>query len=126
MILGRRGSSSTALYNHHAVSWLDHPHSLSSTLAIPVSLHDTPGNYNSYSSGDPREFFDWTHTGLYVFNIDKKTPSLSLAGKLLADTNEGESGYGASVYNDRSVIQGASVHYIHNNNILSSTIDELE
>lgn len=131
IVLGKRGSSSTALYNHHAVSWLDNPDTLSSTLAIPVSLHNTPNRYDYYSSsGDPREYFDWTHTGLYVFNIDKKNPSLSLDGKLIADSNEGElnsdPSYAPFIANDRSVIQGGSVHYIHNNEILSSAIDELK
>jgi len=125
MILGKRGTSSQALYDHHAFSWLDNGDG-TATMAIPVELHETPNSYESdYASiSDPWYYYDLTHAGLYVFSVNSDSnPGISLSGKLLKDTTS--NGY----YNyseERSVIQGGSVHYIHDSKVTSSSISDLQ
>jgi uncharacterized secreted protein with C-terminal beta-propeller domain len=134
VILGKRGSESAVLSDHHALAWLASKQDNVATLAIPVQLN-TEQNSNQDNS-DPNAFYDWTHTGLYTFKITTgANPSITLQGKLIADSHESELckealGHycnlsGISTHNDRVVIQEDSIHYIHNNSVLSSTIANL-
>ncbi len=130
LIIGKRGTQSAALYDHHALAWL--ANGTQATLALPIELHNNryPENYNTYNYNYdynlPSTYYDWTHTGLYLFSVDTGSkPSLSLSRRIIADANNPKyyGDYtGASTDNDRAVIQGGSVHYLHNNRILSSPI----
>jgi len=125
LILGKRGTSSQALYDHHAFTWLDNNDG-TATIAIPLELHDTPNQYESeYSSiSDPWYYYDVTHAGLYVFGVDTNSnPNVTLTGKLLKDTPT--NGY-YPYSEERSVIQGGTVHYIHDSKITSSSLSDLQ
>lgn len=125
IIIGKRGTHSQALYDHHAFTWLDNGDG-TATMAIPVDMHDTVSPYVSeYSSpSDPWYYYDVTHSGLYVFNVNSESaPGVSLSGKLLKDLPaSGYYGYAQ----ERSVIQGGSIHYIHDSGISSSAISDLQ
>lgn len=138
IILGKRGSESAVLSDHHALAWLNSEQDDSATLAIPVQLNTEKNSYNSIDINTdytrPNAFYGWTHTGLYTFNITTgENPSIELQGKLISDSTSEqckESGSycsfsGKNTYNDRVVIQENSVHYMHNNAVLSSTIADL-
>lgn len=131
LIIGKRGTQSSALYDHHALAWL--ANGTQATLALPIELHNNryPENYNTYNYtydyNQPSTYYDWTHTGLYLFSVDTGSkPSLSLSRRIITDANNAKN-YGdyngASTDQDRAVIQGGSVHYLHNNRILSSIIN---
>lgn len=67
---------------------------------------------------------DVTHAGLYVFGVDTNSnPNVTLTGKLLKDTPI--NGY-YPYSEERSVIQGGTVHYIHDSQITSSSLSDLQ
>ncbi len=132
LVIGKRGTESTVLMNHHGLAWLATGDS--ATLAIPVQLNEqeSSSSYDDYSQ--PSAFYDWTQTGLYTFNINTgNNPGIELDGKLITDIppaicNEPGnycSFVGQQIYNDRAVLQENSVHYIHNNAVHSSALADL-
>jgi hypothetical protein len=142
IIIGKRGTESAVLQDHHALAWLPSEKGNSATLSIPIQLNDREQTQNNpfLINADPASsYYEWTHTGLYTFNISTDTPDIKLLGKLLTDKapencNELGLGFdtqnscfqGQQTYNDRAVIQGNSVHYFHNNSVFSSAMTDLE
>ena len=141
IIIGKRGTESAVLQDHHALAWLPSDKDNSATLSIPIQLNDRKQTQNNpfLINTDPASsYYEWTHTGLYTFNNSTDTPDIKLLGKLLTDKvpeNCAELGLepenscyqeGQLTYNDRAVIQGNSVHYFHNNSVFSSAITDLE
>ena len=128
LVIGKRGTESAVLQDHHTLAWLASGDL--ATLAIPIELHNNryPDNYfgANYDYSKPNSYFDWTHTGLYTFTIDTgPKPKITFERRLIANTNDPKlySNYvGVSTYNDRAVIQGSSVHYLHDNRILSTPL----
>lgn len=115
--IGKRGTESNALYDHHAVTLTQDSSTGITKLAIPVSLYDREPQYNYDGALN-----SWTHTGLYQFEItdgSKVAPGIKQQGKLIAsaypDLNYDHTSY------DRSVMVGDSVHYIHKDEIYSAT-----
>ena len=132
LVLGKRGTHSAVLNDHHALAWLGSGDS--ATLAIPLQLNEQKPNDNFQDINHPNAFYDWSHTGLYTFNINTGTnPGIELEGKLITDTppeicnlaGNYCSFMGQHTNNDRAVIQGDSVHYIHNNAVYSSGLADL-
>lgn len=133
IVLGKRGSESTVLYDHHALAWLASGDT--ATLAIPVQLNDTETISSGQDYSHPSAYYGWSHTGLYTFKINTgENPGIKLEGRLITDlaSDDCENGVefcyteGQSTQNDRAVIQDDSVHYIHNNSVISSAISDLK
>lgn len=121
VVIGQRGSQSAVLSDHHALAWLSSDNS-HHRLVIPIDEHSTPNTYETdYSS--PWAYYDWTQSGAYIFDITTDAaPSLSLSGSLLseASTREEKQVYYSAV--ERVILQGDSVHYVHDNQVFSSAI----
>lgn len=123
VILGKRGTESDALYDHHALAWLPATEDQPARLALPVRLHNTalPEVPNT-----PWAHYGWTHTGLYLFDIETgDDPEIDNRGRMIvaarSDDQPGENwwyGYGAS---DRAVLLGDSVHYVHADAVWSAS-----
>ncbi len=124
LLIGERGTTSAALYNHLAFTLLaadsetGRPH----RLALPVQLHDIP---RPGSTGEPWESYLWRQTGLYLFEIDDGlsggTPAITRAGELITEARSEAVTYPTgSIYNDRSVITGNGIHYIHKQQVWSA------
>ena len=122
IILGKRGTSSAILFDHHALSWLPSSDGTELSLAIPVDLHETPYLTPQFNPANPSTFYDWTHTGLYTFTINTANdPGITLAGKLITDSKAANDPKNFNSLHDRSVIQGNTLHYIHNDAVFSSS-----
>ncbi len=111
-VIGKRGTSSAALYAHHAMTTLRVNEVL--RVALPVALHDTP---SPYATGAPWDGFDYTHTGLYRYEIDTQARKiLNLPPLIVASRDAGsEAEYwqiGTEVY-DRSLIVDDWVYFLH-------------
>ena len=67
--LGRRGSESSLLQDHHAFAYLpaDIETGRSARIAIPVVVHDV--DEPSQVSPKPDTFYDWKFTGLAMFDL---------------------------------------------------------
>ncbi|HFD87640.1 MAG TPA: hypothetical protein ENJ35_08190 [Gammaproteobacteria bacterium] len=109
--IGKRGTQSTALRDHHGVTTLQVGNQL--RLAIPVELHDIRGQYGDSSA--PNFYYDYTNTGLYRFNIDIDSQTIDATPKpLIVEAREDNGNYyGSDISNDRSVMVGDYVHYLH-------------
>ncbi len=134
IIIGKRGTESAVLYDHHALAWLPAASGEVATLAIPIQLNQEL-SYPHQDYSHPSANYGWTETGLYSFSINTGTsPGLELSGKLITDIPPDEckqpgnycSFRGQNIQNDRAVIQENTLHYIHNNAVISSTIADLE
>ncbi|MCK5353737.1 MAG: beta-propeller domain-containing protein, partial [Methyloprofundus sp.] len=124
IILGKRGTESTVLQDHHGLAILKTAEN-HYTIALPIELHDAFNKPYLGSLINPLStYYNWTHTGLYVFDINTaNAAALKLNGKLISESSEFVSPDDASRYdfiNDRAVIQNDSVHFIHGDQVLSS------
>lgn len=130
IVLGKRGTHSEALNDHHAVTYLPPVDGKPARLAIPVELHEERGNDSSYDTpSTPWHYYGWTHTGLYLFNVftggqEEGRTAIELQGKLIVEEKGDSSNppydgdYGT--FRDRSILLGDSVHYIHDSQVWSA------
>ena len=119
IVLGKRGTQSEVLYDHHALAFLPATDNQPARVAVPVDLHETVPNYEWFDPDSPNAFYDYTHTGLYSFEIDEN--EIRQVG-LIFGTEPGSTG--ATIffrdYGDRSVLVDDAVFYLHHGEVLSS------
>lgn len=142
IVLGKRGTDSDVLWDHHAFSYLPPTGNTPARFAIPVRLHDTKPTWERWDATQPSAWYDYTHTGLYSFEASAR--GLSQAGRLIAEVaappqaasagrdvigSDPTRGAAASTsvfvpvfisYGDRSVLKDDAVFYIHDGKVLSS------
>jgi len=119
IVLGKRGTQSEVLYNHHALAFLPATDEQPARVTIPVDLHETVPSYEWFDPESPNAFYDYTHTGLYSFEIDED--AIRQAG-LIYGTEPGSTGTSIFFHNygDRSVLVDDAVFYLHKGEVLSS------
>lgn len=83
IIIGKRGTQSEALFDHHALAWLPVTDQSPARLALPVRLHDRSGDNDWFDPARPNSYYDWTHTGLYLFEIDDT--GVAPAGRMVVE-----------------------------------------
>jgi uncharacterized secreted protein with C-terminal beta-propeller domain len=137
VVLGKRGTDSDVLWDHHAMSFLPATGAEPARLAMPVRLHDKLPSWEGFKPSDPRAWYDYTHTALYSFEISKL--GVTKVGSLISEVAQPVSPTGVSrmanvgilpvdtifapvyvYYNDRSVLKDNSVFYMHQGKVLSS------
>jgi uncharacterized secreted protein with C-terminal beta-propeller domain len=123
VILGKRGTESAALTDHHAFTWLPATETRPARLALPVGLHDTVPHHSSYATpDDPWFHYDWTHTGLYLFDIDPSAGEIRSRGEMIVERRDSaaDDWYWRSSHGDRSVLVNDTVHYVHDGSVWSA------
>lgn len=138
-VLGKRGTESEVLHDHHAFSYLPAQGSEPARFAIPVQLHDRPPTWPGVDASSPQAWYDYTHTGLYSFEVGPQ--GITQAGRIIAETAsqrdqprggvDSRTGVGLIApaytwYGDRSVLQDDAVFYVRNGKVLSSLWGENE
>ncbi len=141
IVLGKRGTESDVLYDHHAFSYLPAEGDTPARFAIPVRLNETKPAWATWDEQAPNAWYDHTLTALYSFEVSEL--GISQAGRLVAEVappqtgSDGErpvitetDGNSASTtslfapvyiyYNDRSVLKDDAVYYIHGGKVLTS------
>ncbi|MEW8507582.1 MAG: beta-propeller domain-containing protein [Candidatus Thiodiazotropha sp.] len=117
IVLGGRRTSSNILTEHHAFASLPQTDLLPMRFSIPVDLYNEPPQV---ADPQPHHSYGWTHTGLYTFDVHvDTTPSVELVDRFVVRDNSAAS-VSSGVWNDRSVILGDSVHYLHDGSLYSS------
>ena len=121
MVIGKRGTQSAALLDHHAFSFL--PMSGAgdelARFTLPIERHATPPSYNYYAAGDPRTYYDWSDTGLYLFSVSRT--ALSQQGELRVEQRSASKTYPGSSGSDRALLRGDEVHYLHGLDVWSAS-----
>ena len=88
-------------------------------MALPIQNHDTPYPYEWFDPDNPTTYYDWTHTGLYMFDISDD--GIQTASNLIvADRSSGDNAQYAGVGRDRSVMVNDSIHFVHDNSVWSA------
>lgn len=119
IVLGGRSTTSNILTEHHAFASLPQTDLLPMRFSIPLDLYNEPP---SNANPAPSLFGGWTHTGLYTFDVHVgNTPGVELVDQFVVRRNS-ETGSSSRVSNDRSVILGDSVHYLHDQSLYSSSL----
>lgn len=122
IVIGKRGTDSDALYDHRAITYIPPGAGVPARLAIHVGLHETTPTYQS-DPASPQTYYDWTHTGLYLFEIDPLAigGALSLKGKMITQTPSAETSYDWADGNSRSLLLNDSVHFVKGGKVWSGT-----
>lgn len=122
-LIGKRGTESPALADHHAVTVVSNADTGVHRIAIPVEVHETPMSEPS-DSRDPSTYYDWTYNGLFLFSVVDGSAGeparFSDEGTMVGDRAANASGhyyYGAA---QRSIVVGDAVHYASDDGVWSA------
>ncbi|HGG60002.1 MAG TPA: hypothetical protein ENK26_08835 [Gammaproteobacteria bacterium] len=107
LIIGKRGTESAALRDHHALALLPDPDTGATRLALPVELHDKPIGPDE----GPRTWYGYTHSGLYRFEIDAASETIAALPPLVT-RRDGDNSPPVNANDDRAVLIGDTVHYL--------------
>lgn len=118
IVIGKRGTESDALMDHHAFAYIPPSDGRPARLALPIRLHETA--IEQYPD-ILWEYYDWTHTALYLFDINVQDGTgITLADKLIVEERSDENIYDYSNGYDRAVILNDSTHFIHEGKVWSA------
>ncbi|MFT5592238.1 MAG: putative secreted protein with C-terminal beta-propeller domain [Oceanicoccus sp.] len=109
--IGQRGSNTALAYDHHAFTGLTQGDDY--RFALPISVNDnTPtGDYWK----DPESaYYDWSYTGLHLFDVKNK--KLSLQGALITQSHDSETTENHWT-TKRGLIQGNDVYHLSGSDI---------
>ena len=125
--IGARGTDSDALHDHHAVTWLpaDPGQGRPARLALPIKLH---ASSDALVPTEPWQFYPWTHTGLYLFDIydgsgpEKRMSGIVERGQMVVESADTDN-QGYYSLGDRALLKGDGIHYLHGDSIWSAMWD---
>jgi uncharacterized secreted protein with C-terminal beta-propeller domain len=109
IVLGKRGTEATILRDHHGLSGLQTGNTY--RIALPVSLYDREGS-SPNAEIRPWSYYNYTKAGLYRFDIDIANQELNPTEPLII-SDYTQNPHGLNIDNDRSVIIGDDIHYLH-------------
>ncbi|MFM1895224.1 MAG: hypothetical protein RLZZ385_298 [Pseudomonadota bacterium] len=135
LVLGRRGTESAVLSDHHALSFLPATNGQPARLAIPVQLHDRTPSWEGFDASEPSAWYEHTHTALYAFEVDGQR--LNLAGRIIGSDAELGGGSPPTVrigwilpyrpgFADRSVLMDDAVFYVHQDRVIAARWGEFK
>ena len=88
VVLGKRGTESAVLWDHHALSFLPGGNGEPARLALPVQLHEDIPEWEGWDASDPSAWYDYTHTALYSFELSFL--GIARTGRLISETDNGD------------------------------------
>lgn len=122
IVIGKRGTQSAALVDHHAFSFLPMTGNGDelARFTLPIERHATLPNNSYYDAGDPRTYYDWSDTGLYLFSVSRN--GLSQQGEVRVEQRSASNAYPSdSGSGDRALLRGDEVHYLHGLDVWSAS-----
>lgn len=118
LTIGKRGSQSAALTDHHAFTLLATGNATGelARLALPIERHDIlPAGADA---DDPRTWHDWRDTGLHLFSVNDT--GLAERGTLIAEARGSDDQARVSGNDDRAFLIGQEAHYLHGQEMWAS------
>jgi len=89
-IIGKRGTDSIALSNHHAFTYFDNKDSGVVRFAFPVTIHGgEPAYYNNNSAST---YYKWQSSGLQLFSLSEESGTLNFSNDGLLTVATANSG----------------------------------
>lgn len=121
--IGKRGSNSEALFDHHGITLRQAGNGQPARLAIGISVNDIPTG----GSSSPVAFYNWRETGLFAFELLTDTNAgISFAGKMIVEAASPQNPWGPQHFGDRSVLVNDAVFYIHGDEVYAGTWGSIE
>lgn len=112
--VGRRGSNSEALFDHHGITFRAGQDGQPGRLAFGIDVNDLPSGDNF----SPVPFFNWRETGLHTFEVHTgDNPGINLVGRLIVESTSPQNPWGPQAYGDRSLLVNDAVFYIHGDQV---------
>ncbi len=110
-IIGKRGTDSPALYQHHSFAYLPEGNGRNARMAIPLSLHDEQPR----GSG-PSAWADWTSNNMLKMEVDVPNATFVDAPDWVFESRAAGHTYSpVGLQNDRAVIgSDGGLYVIHN------------
>ncbi len=114
VVIGKRGTQTPALTNHHAFAWLPGSGSSNGRFAIPLQLHDEP-----VESSSPSAWSDWTSNMLLTMEVDAGASAFVASPNWTYESRDAGHNYSpVSLENDRAVIASdGGLYAIHNGSL---------
>jgi uncharacterized secreted protein with C-terminal beta-propeller domain len=114
IIIGKRGSSTALEYDLHSFTGIQRGDQQDGQyrFAFPISVSDGP-TQGDYWQDPESQFFQWSHSGLYLFEVKDK--QLTQAGALITDRSSDtnvENNYWSSNHSRRGLIQADDVYHL--------------
>lgn len=113
-VIGKRGTDSPALYQHHSFAWLSAGSGNNARMAIPLSLHDEPQRESS-----PWAFSEWTSNNMLKMEVDVSNSTFVDVPDWVFESRAAGHPYSpVGLYNDRAVIgSDGGLYVIHNGSL---------
>ena len=108
IVLGKRGTEAAVLRDHHGLTGLRQGDTY--RVALPVSLYEREGSRTS--AIQPWSYYNYSQAGLYRFDISVPDQTITAIPPLVV-SDYTQHPLGQNVDNDRSIIMGDDVHYLH-------------
>jgi len=119
MVIGERGTQSGALQNHRAITVQAGNSNRPTRVTFGINVH---GNAIPREIGDPWAWYRWNYTGLHGFEVITGTDArIEQRGVMIVNSASNQTGsdYWSSG-EDRSVIVGDSVYYVHGSDVYAA------
>jgi len=110
--IGKRGTSSQALYSHHAYNQMALDGLTRFTL--PIEVHN---EVQQYHSGSPSDWFGYSFTGLFKYEVDLQQKTLNQVGLVEVPEKDSQNYY--HYLPQRSRMIEDQVHFLYEENFYS-------
>jgi len=124
IVVGERGTEAVALQNHRAITVQTATDTHPTRIAFGI---DVAGLADPRPTNEPSTWYQWNFTGLHGFEINTgDSPSIEKRGVMVVNSasNQLSSPYGY-YGDDRSVIVGDSVYYVHGSSVYAANWSDL-
>ena len=119
LLLGQRGSYSSALYDHRAISILPPANGRAATrVAFGIDIAGTAEPVRRPEPADASNYYDWRFNALHGIEVRTGTDAgLALTGRLVASSVNDPGSYGYGSGSERVVMVGDAAYYIHGDKV---------
>jgi len=122
-VIGRRGSNTAVRFEPRAFRLVSTDEGV--RFALPISVSSVAPTYSDIN--DPRAYWGWDHTGLYVFGIEGmdgeaqfKDLGVVKSHQRGVDTSRGTN----NLQDHRGILDGDAVYFLNNYEFYSSIIED--
>ena len=130
LLLGQRGSFSSALYDHRAISILPPANGRDATrVAFGIDIAGTAEPARRPEPEDAWNYNDWRFNALHAIEVNTGTDAgLTLSGRLVAASvdDAGNFGYGFGSGSERVVMVGDSAYYVYGGQVRAANWNSLD